>query len=149
MKLPVVAVAAACLSVAGCYFDRMTLNYSELPDLSTAEDDAVIGESGRNDEDAARIRKRLMELDMEEIIAEIAKNLRLNKHDPQSHALDDLLHTVSCKSAIRGNDKNTPEELQALADRVYSDDTIRHCPHGRPVIFTLSKSNIERQFGRA
>ena len=91
----------------------------------------------------------IMELDMEEIIAEIAKNLRLNKHDPQSHALDDLLHTVACKSAIRGNDKNTPEELQALADRVYSDDTIRHCPHGRPVIFTLSKSNIERQFGRA
>ena len=91
----------------------------------------------------------IMELDMEEIIAEIANNLRLNKHDPQSRALDDLLHTVACKSAIRGNDKNTHEELQALADRVYSDDTIRHCPHGRPVIFTLSKSGIERQFGRA
>ncbi|MBE6864847.1 MAG: DNA mismatch repair endonuclease MutL [Ruminococcus flavefaciens] len=90
----------------------------------------------------------IMELDMEEIIAEIAVNLRMNKHDPQSHSLDDLLHTVACKSAIRGNDKNSLAELQALADRVYNDDTIRHCPHGRPVMFTMTKSNIDHQFGR-
>ncbi|MBP3746432.1 MAG: DNA mismatch repair endonuclease MutL [Ruminococcus sp.] len=90
----------------------------------------------------------IMELDMEEIIAEIAVNLRMNKHDPQSHSLDDLLHTVACKSAIRGNDKSSLAELQALADRVYNDDTIRHCPHGRPVMFTMTKSNIDHQFGR-
>ncbi len=90
----------------------------------------------------------IMELDMEEIIAEIADNLRMCRHDPQSHTLDDMLHTVACKSAIRGNDKNTPEELQALAERVYGDEAIRHCPHGRPVMFTMSKSNIEHQFGR-
>lgn len=90
----------------------------------------------------------IMELDMEEIIAEIAVNLRMNRHDPQSHSLDDLLHTVACKSAIRGNDKNSLAELQALADRVYNDDTIRHCPHGRPVMFTMTKSNIDHQFGR-
>lgn len=90
----------------------------------------------------------IMELDMEEIIAEIAVNLRMNKHDPQSHSLDDLLHTVACKSAIRGNDKNSITELQALADRVYNDDKIRHCPHGRPVMFTMTKSNIDHQFGR-
>ncbi|MBR4627040.1 MAG: DNA mismatch repair endonuclease MutL [Ruminococcus sp.] len=90
----------------------------------------------------------IMELDMEEIITEIAGNLRMYSHDPQSHTLDDLLHTVACKSAIRGNDRNSHEELQALAERVYSDENIRHCPHGRPVMFTLSKSNIEHQFGR-
>ena len=91
----------------------------------------------------------IMELDMEEVIAEIAENLRMYRHDPQSHTLDDMLHTVACKSAIRGNDKNTREELQALAERVYGDDTIRHCPHGRPVMFIMNKSNIEHQFGRA
>lgn len=90
----------------------------------------------------------IMELDMEEIIAEIAVNLRMNKHDPQSHSLDDLLHTVACKSAIRGNDKNSLPELQALAERVYNDESIRHCPHGRPVMFTMTKSNIDHQFGR-
>ena len=90
----------------------------------------------------------IMELDMEEIIAEIAENLRLYRHDPQSHTLDDMLHTVACKSAIRGNDKNSQQELQALAERVYGDETIRHCPHGRPVMFVMNKSSIEHQFGR-
>lgn len=90
----------------------------------------------------------VMELDMEEIISEIAENLRLYRHDPQSHALDDMLHTVACKSAIKGNDKNDITELQALAEQVYSNENIRHCPHGRPVMFTMSKTNIEHQFGR-
>lgn len=91
----------------------------------------------------------IMELDIEEIISEIAENLRLNRHDPQSHTLDDMLHTVACKSAIRGNDKNSASELQSLAEQVYSDERIRHCPHGRPVMFTMTKSNIEHQFGRS
>lgn len=91
----------------------------------------------------------IMELDIEEIISEIAENLRLHRHDPQSHTLDDMLHTVACKSAIRGNDKNSAAELQSLAEQVYNDERIRHCPHGRPVMFTMTKSNIEHQFGRS
>lgn len=90
----------------------------------------------------------IMELNMEDIISEIANNLRMYNHDPQSHMLDDMLHTVACKSAIKGNDKNDIAELQALAEQVYFDDRIRHCPHGRPVMFTMSKSNISHQFKR-
>lgn len=90
----------------------------------------------------------IMELDMEDIISEIANNLRLYSHDPQSHMLDDMLHTVACKSAIKGNDKNDIAELQSLAEQVYFDERIRHCPHGRPVMFTMTKSNISHQFGR-
>ncbi len=90
----------------------------------------------------------IMELDMEDIISEIADNLRMYSHDPQSRALDDMLHTVACKSAIKGNDKNDIAELQSLAEQVYFDERIRHCPHGRPVMFTMTKSNISHQFGR-
>lgn len=90
----------------------------------------------------------IMELDMEDIISEIANNLRMYSHDPQSHMLDDMLHTVACKSAIKGNDKNDIAELQSLAEQVYFDERIRHCPHGRPVMFTMTKSNISHQFKR-
>ncbi|EWM54607.1 DNA mismatch repair endonuclease MutL [Ruminococcus flavefaciens] len=90
----------------------------------------------------------IMELDMEDIISEIAGNLRMYSHDPQSHMLDDMLHTVACKSAIKGNDKNDIAELQSLAEQVYFDERIRHCPHGRPVMFTMTKSNISHQFKR-
>lgn len=90
----------------------------------------------------------IMEADMEDIITEVAGNLSLCVHDPQSHLLDDMLHTVACKSAIKGNDRNDITELQSLAEQVYFDERIRHCPHGRPVMFTMSRYNIEHQFRR-
>ncbi|MCI6560047.1 MAG: DNA mismatch repair endonuclease MutL [Ruminococcus sp.] len=90
----------------------------------------------------------LMELDMDEIIPEIAENLCLSKQDPQTHIFDDMLHTIACKSAIKANDTNDIRELQALAEQVYADEKIRHCPHGRPVMFTMTKGNIEHQFRR-
>lgn len=88
------------------------------------------------------------ELDIEAVISEIADNLRLYRHNPQSHMLDDMLHTVACKAAIKANDKNSMSELQSLAEQVYYDEKIRHCPHGRPVMFTMTKNNIAHQFGR-
>ncbi len=90
----------------------------------------------------------LMDLDLDEIIPEIAENLCMCRQDPQTHIFDDMLHTIACKSAIKANDKNDITELQALAEQVYNDDRIRHCPHGRPVMFTMTKSNIEHQFKR-
>lgn len=90
----------------------------------------------------------IMEADIEDIICEVANNLRMNKADPQSGLLDDMLHTVACKSAIKANDKNSPEELQALAEQVCYNENIRHCPHGRPVMFTMTKYSIDHQFKR-
>ncbi len=87
-------------------------------------------------------------MDIEAIISEVAENLCMHIHNPQSHALNDMLHTVACKSAIKANDKNSLEELQALAEQVYYDDKIRHCPHGRPVMFVMTENNIAHQFRR-
>lgn len=90
----------------------------------------------------------MTELNFDEIIPEIAENLYLGKQNPQTHILDDMLHTLACKSAIKANDKNDIIELQSLAEQVYYNEKIRHCPHGRPVMFTMTKSNIEHQFKR-
>lgn len=87
-------------------------------------------------------------LNLDEIVQEIAHNLFLGKVNPQAHILDDMLHELACKSAIRANDKNSLQELQKLAEIVCHDENIRHCPHGRPVMFTMSKYNLERQFRR-
>ena len=62
-----IAAVAVSAVLAGCYFDRLTTNYSDAFDLTNGGDDsAVLDESGRNEVEDARIRKRLMELDMEE-----------------------------------------------------------------------------------
>lgn len=88
------------------------------------------------------------ELDFDEIITEIARNFMMNKHNPQTHYFDDMLHTMACKAAIKANDNNLTEELQYLTDEIFSDNTIRHCPHGRPVMFKISKYELEKQFKR-
>ena len=90
----------------------------------------------------------IMEADIEEIVCEVADNLRNYKVNPQSGLLDDMLHTVACKSAIKANDINSLKELQSLAEQVCYNERIRHCPHGRPVMFTMTKSNIDHQFKR-
>ena len=90
----------------------------------------------------------VMELNIEEIIAEMAENLRLYRHDPQPRILDDMLHTMACKAAIKGNDDNDVTELKKLVETVWTDERIRHCPHGRPVMYVMTKANIEHQFRR-
>lgn len=85
----------------------------------------------------------------EQIITEVAENLIMNKVKPQSAYLDDLLHEMACKMAIKAHDKSSPEEMKALAEQVISDERIRHCPHGRPVMFRMSKASIDHKFKRS
>ena len=90
----------------------------------------------------------LSELNMDEVIPELAENFRNNRRDPRPEAIDDIYHTMACKAAIKMNDKNSDMELQRLVEDVYFDDRIRHCPHGRPVMFIISKYDFEKQFRR-
>ena len=90
----------------------------------------------------------LAELNMDEVIPELAENFRNNKRDPRPEAIDDIYHTMACKAAIKMNDKNSDMELKQLVEDVYFDDRIRHCPHGRPVMFIISKYDFEKQFRR-
>lgn len=87
-------------------------------------------------------------VDPNDIILEIAKNLIECKHNPQSEILDELYHSIACKSAIKANDKNDIIELKALVEKIYGNDNIRYCPHGRPVMITLTKKELEKQFKR-
>ena len=90
----------------------------------------------------------LQSLNIDEIVMEIAHNFALGKINPQTAYLDDLLHTMACKAAIKAHDKNDLAELQELAQIVYADEQVRHCPHGRPVMFVIKKHELEKQFKR-
>lgn len=86
--------------------------------------------------------------DVETSVIEISNNILKNKKNPQTKIIDDIIHTLACKSAIRSNDKTSDEEMLYLAKNILCDDRIRHCPHGRPVMFIMSKSDLEKQFKR-
>lgn len=88
------------------------------------------------------------ELDLDQIAADLAANCAKHQAQPDLHLLDDMFHDLACKAAIRAGDHSTKEELQSLAVQVWTNEKIRHCPHGRPVLFLLSKYQIEKQFQR-
>lgn len=63
-------------------------------------------------------------------------------------AVDDILHRMACRSAVKGGDHNTKEELEALTRRVAADEEVRYCPHGRPVMIRFTRRQLEKMFGR-
>lgn len=88
------------------------------------------------------------DLDLDALVSELAEGCRMERLEPDRHMLDDKFHELACKAAIKSGTHNTREELQVLAEEVWGREEIRHCPHGRPVLFLLSKYYIERQFKR-
>ena len=86
--------------------------------------------------------------DVESSVVEIADNILHHKKEPQTYIIDEIIHSLACKSAIRSNDKTSDEEMISLAKQIISNDKIRHCPHGRPVMFVMSKNDLEKQFKR-
>lgn len=85
----------------------------------------------------------------QEIVADVARRLMNTATDQKSALFDDMLHTMACKSAIKAHDNTDIAELQVLAERVLNDRAIRFCPHGRPVMTSLSKYKIEHFFNRS
>ena len=62
--------------------------------------------------------------------------------------LDSLLHMMACKAAIKAGQRLSPEEIDALLAQRHLCDDAHHCPHGRPTALTLSRNELDRQFGR-
>jgi DNA mismatch repair protein MutL len=64
-------------------------------------------------------------------------------------AIDTALATMACHGSIRAGDELSREECEALLRNLDEiDDFAGHCPHGRPVVFSVSFGEIERRLRR-
>jgi DNA mismatch repair protein MutL len=62
--------------------------------------------------------------------------------------VDEVLHGIACKAAIKAGDPLSQAEVDALVrDRRIVPDS-HHCPHGRPTSLTFSRQELDRQFRR-
>ncbi len=86
--------------------------------------------------------------DIASIITEMAGELLKGNMKPVPEKLSWLYHSASCRAAVKAGDEMKKEETAALVKRILTDDSIKYCPHGRPVMYELTKHEIERQFGR-
>ncbi|MBQ8669878.1 MAG: DNA mismatch repair protein MutL, partial [Oscillospiraceae bacterium] len=82
------------------------------------------------------------------LVEEIAQSLAENNSGPTPGLLDDLLHSVACRSAIKAGNHSHQVEQQAIIEMLDADPSLRTCPHGRPIAVSLSKREIEKMFGR-
>lgn len=80
---------------------------------------------------------------LDEVLDALRRNLRV---DP-ARRRDEALKTVACKAAIKAGYQTEPQELQRLAEAVCAGE-VRYCPHGRPVAWTLTRQELDRQFKR-
>ena len=88
------------------------------------------------------------EKDVEVLLTEISEELKLKTY-AGNDLLDKLLYTISCKAAIKSGGRSSEKELISLIDEYFKNkDSLKYCPHGRPIVFSLTKKAIEKQFKR-
>ncbi|MBQ2759574.1 MAG: DNA mismatch repair endonuclease MutL [Clostridia bacterium] len=86
--------------------------------------------------------------DISSLITEMAGQLLKGNMNPVPEKLDWLYHSTACRAAVKAGDKTNIMEMTSFVKRILEDDEIRYCPHGRPVVYELSRREIEKQFGR-
>ena len=54
----------------------------------------------------------------------------------------------ACKTAIKSGEKLTKQEMASLIDQLFATQDPYFCPHGRPIVITLTLDEIDGKFGR-
>ena len=70
------------------------------------------------------------------------------KRPDQRDLLDELLHTIACKAAIKAGDHLAPEEITALLEQRHLVEDAHHCPHGRPTALVFTREELDKRFKR-
>ena len=84
----------------------------------------------------------------EDLLVELAAKLARGSRDALNEKTEWVLHSISCRAAIKAGDKTSPQELMALAEKILSGEVPPFCPHGRPCVLKLTRKELEKQFGR-
>lgn len=86
--------------------------------------------------------------DISSLVCELAGELKKGKLSMMPERLDWLYHNTACRAAVKAGDSTNTAEQEILLRTVLSDDSIRYCPHGRPVLTEITRHELEKQFGR-
>jgi DNA mismatch repair protein MutL len=78
----------------------------------------------------------------------VARLMAEGKAPDRRDLLDELLHMIACKAAIKAGDRLSPEEVAALVELRHLAQDSHHCPHGRPTALVFTREELDRQFLR-
>ena len=94
------------------------------------------------------IPDNLFNIDMKDLFIEMLDDFSNATGRQSPDIITEKVASMSCKAAVKGNDKLTLPEINKLIDELLSLDNPYNCPHGRPTIISMSKYEIEKKFKR-
>ncbi|MCL2819645.1 MAG: DNA mismatch repair endonuclease MutL [Oscillospiraceae bacterium] len=100
-------------------------------------------------EDTIAVRHIPAEIDIGDTESVLSEICDLLKHGgvAESSKTDSILKSIACKAAIKAGRSSGVRELESLTAKVMSGE-VSLCPHGRPVLFEITKSALDKGFGR-
>ena len=94
------------------------------------------------------VPSNLYGLTEEELFLEMLDNLASNNSKDALDIFAARLATMACKAAVKGNHAMSPQEAEKLIDELLTLENPYHCPHGRPTIIAMTRTELERKFKR-
>ncbi len=86
--------------------------------------------------------------DCEDLFLELIDEIASNRQEIIDEKKERMLYSISCKASIKANMRITHTEMEKLVYKVFALENINSCPHGRPIVISMSKKEIEKDFKR-
>lgn len=90
----------------------------------------------------------LLGMTEEEVFLEMLDHLGADGTKDAFELFTARLATMACKAAVKGNHAMSPQEADKLIDELLTLENPYNCPHGRPTIISMTKTEIEKKFKR-
>lgn len=104
---------------------------------------------GERDYAVRGIPAHLFSISKSELLMEIIDNLtEENMGNFSSNIIPEKIASMSCKAAVKGNNKLSYNEAKSLIEELMKLENPYNCPHGRPTIISMSKYELEKKFKR-
>ena len=94
------------------------------------------------------VPSNLYGLTEEELFLEMLDQLESDHSKDTLDIFASRLATMACKAAVKGNNRLSMEEAEKLLDELMTLENPYHCPHGRPTIISMTKTEMEKKFKR-
>lgn len=101
----------------------------------------VVEDFGSNTILVRQVPVSLCEEDIKNVILDIINN-------SASDYMEENIHTIACKAAIKANKKLSDKEIDNLVEMFVAEGGVNTCPHGRPIIVKITKYELEKMFKR-
>lgn len=90
----------------------------------------------------------LPQIGNEELLKEVIDAMVDEHSRPTPDILKDKIASMSCKAAVKGNNRLPREQMEELLRELMTLENPYHCPHGRPTMIKMTKTELDKKFKR-